>query len=851
MCIKKYLTMLFFVFVLLGQAFAQIEIDSAGNLYHFTLTSPSSESYILEYKKSIDQGNIFGKSQTIRTSTIEIEDFQVKVDRNKFFLSYITEGSLFFSYSTDFGNNFSDPELIVNGTKKHALSINDNQVTLAWAKDNKIMVTSSEVEFISFLEPFIIEVTGETAASPTLLADDQHTHLSFLTFDPNQNTNRIMYTKVDNLELKEIYHNYDEISNLNFIQSDSSLIIYWQKKYQMRNESYLSTSLNRGETFNSPIILPIEKPLLGIIVKQEKPYFISFENQLIFEQLRIDLPLVPEILSVSGNQINYNYIGTLPILCKFDISKNESFPYNNFSRIEQLITKEVNSLALPKSLEDGSYYLRAYMSDGLNISPFSKIIQIKIDNTPPQVTSLETTQRMGKISIKGEIDESPAWVTINNQAVSFESETEFPLISGKNEFLILVSDEAGNYNTVTHEVFYNAASPEITVIKPNNNDWFKPGSSILVEATLYDHQGDIEDESDARVMINGELIEESLSYDSEDQTLFGFVTLPSEMIDGIHAGTISISDQQNNKGTIDFSINIDTSSPVVNLNKDKMYANNDNNISIPIQDNGAGVDVDGTVILFSGISYEGDISFEADQLIVNSAPPMSEGIYEVLVFSRDLVGNTGEVVALSIIIDSTPPNLELVGTYEASTTSDQLLLQAKIDDTNPVNVELLNNNNTVHSLLIQESNFSHKIPLQSGNNNIVINATDQSGNTTSKNIQIFASATSSSGLISSCTNGPNPFSPEKKLTGAYSTHGNGMVFSYNLNQTADIKIRIFDIVGNLIWAKDITNASSGVTAWDGTDQFGKIKSNGIYPYIFSATAGGKREIKRSKIIIYR
>lgn len=76
-----------------------------------------------------------------------------------------------------------------------------------------------------------------------------------------------------------------------------------------------------------------------------------------------------------------------------------------------------------------------------------------------------------------------------------------------------------------------------------------------------------------------------------------------------------------------------------------------------------------------------------------------------------------------------------------------------------------------------------------------------------------------------------------------------MVFAYTLAKPADLMIRIYDITGTLIWVKAIPNTSSGVTAWDGVNQFGQMSSNGIYPYFFSAAKDGLVETRKGKIII--
>jgi len=108
-------------------------------------------------------------------------------------------------------------------------------------------------------------------------------------------------------------------------------------------------------------------------------------------------------------------------------------------------------------------------------------------------------------------------------------------------------------------------------------------------------------------------------------------------------------------------------------------------------------------------------------------------------------------------------------------------------------------------------------------------------------------------LLTNLATGPNPFSPSRELPGAFAVGGEnkGMVFAYSLVQPADIKIRIYDITGTLIWVKELPAATSGVTAWGGVDQSGQIAPNGIYPFFFTVSTGGTSQTRRGKIIVYQ
>ncbi|MFH1684448.1 MAG: hypothetical protein ABIA67_06165, partial [Candidatus Margulisiibacteriota bacterium] len=186
---------------------------------------------------------------------------------------------------------------------------------------------------------------------------------------------------------------------------------------------------------------------------------------------------------------------------------------------------------------------------------------------------------------------------------------------------------------------------------------------------------------------------------------------------------------------------------------------------------------------------------------------------------------------------------------DPQTDKNKTLIEGEVEETHPATIKVSINKNIVKSFKLNSDHFSVEVNLLAGNNDILIEITDQAGNTDSESISTFAAFQASSTILTSFAHGPNPFSPAKNLAGAFSAHGKGMVFAYALSQPADLKIRIYDIIGTLIWVKEVKSASSGVTAWSGVDQFGQIATNGIYPYLLSVSANGMKETRRGKIIV--
>ncbi|MBU0671468.1 MAG: hypothetical protein KJ732_00400, partial [Candidatus Margulisbacteria bacterium] len=546
-------------------------------------------------------------------------------------------------------------------------------------------------------------------------------------------------------------------------------------------------------------------------------------------------------------------------LLAVELSTDTNFSSRATRRFSQLISQIINEsieLSLPNDLLDGAYFLRASLFDGIRYSQPSQATSFSIDTLPPAIFSLEAVRTTMQIVFKGSVNESPAWLWVNNAPVTLETNGSFTnqhqLTPGNNLFTFILSDEAGNTAYLTEEVFYNPASVEISVLSPGASNWFKPDSTIMVDAQVIDLQGSIEDGSEAEIAINGKKLDSPLIYDQEEGSLFGFIALPAELADGAHPASIILADTAGNQSQANFIINIDSSPPqVTQPAKTACHTNSHTVITLPLSDQGAGLDLSGTIIKLIGVSFEGTVSAEADGLVITNNQQLLEGTYEVEVLPRDLVGNTAEAVVFSVIVDTTPPLLTIDSQIEARISQDKLQIEGNVNDKYPALIKVSNRLTETKSFALNGNHFSVVVKLASGNNDIIIEAADQAGNTASETVRTFFSGQTSSKLITSFVHGPNPFSPVQDLPGAFSTQGKGMVFSYALAQPSDIKIRIYDITGTLIWVKELNNASSGVTAWSGIDQFGQITANGIYPYFFSVSANGINESRKGKIVVVK
>lgn len=851
-----------------GQVFAhKIEIDPLGNIYHFWLAPtssseglvPSTEGTALKFSKSN-----FAEPQTLYTFSQEATSYDIEIDHTKYYLAYATQDSdLYLIHSRDNGQTFSPPLLFSEQGKNPALAVKNDLLTIAWEEEKGIYYCKLEDGNTDLLETEAFFITGEALSAPALWIDDLNkTGLAFLSKNSYTDLKRVMYTSWASPEPRVLYESHDNLKNLGIRNLSESLLVFWQKEYMGRRETYFCVSLDGGQTFSSEKRLELEKDLLGLIFSDGKFSSVTADPELIIREIELPALSAPQVLfphqdavlSSSDLKLVYAYPGNDPFLCRIELLADAR-------DLEQLIsspTQENLSYDFPVEFTDGSYSLKIHIFDGINRSPDSQIVSFKIDNIPPQIQSLEVQKEEKQLTLKGNISEFPAWLTINGQSVSVEAsrayfESEFALVPGENIFTLTLTDEAGNISVSTEEAFYDPAVPEITVLKPKESDWFKPDSAIVVEARVCDLQGDIEDETEAEITINNQVLEDTLVYDQLESNLFGFISLPAELNEGKYPGTITLRDKSGNTGQASFTINIDGSPPRINQPAgESCFTNSQTSLAVPAMDGGAGIDPSGTLIKIAGVSLEGSVSVEAQKIIFETEMPLSEGTYEVEIIARDRIGNVAEPIAFCLVVDTTPPELTLLGSYESNTAQGKIVVQGETKDQHPCSLNIYNNQKKIESFALSGDSFSKEIRLFQGSNNILIEVLDRSNNSASASINTFANfAAASSSLIQNCVHGPNPFSPSQNLPGAFAEQGKGMVFTYSLSAPAHIKIRIYDLTGTLIWTRDIANATSGVTAWSGESAFGQIVNNGIYPYIFSASSGGVTEIKRGKIMVYQ
>ncbi|MFA6549688.1 MAG: hypothetical protein WCT39_07180, partial [Candidatus Margulisiibacteriota bacterium] len=597
--------------------------------------------------------------------------------------------------------------------------------------------------------------------------------------------------------------------------------------------------------------------------RSDRYYAYSLDGGKNFSRARLDTdsnrldppqirePLDNAVLQSSALKVTYAPFSTDPLLCTLEISSRADFSPGGTWRFEQLLsplTQETTVCIPSPFLSEGNYYVRISAGNGITTSLPSPSVRFSLDNTPPAIISCEAERKESNINFVIRTSE-PTRIYLNSAPLSPEAsvfhQVSQPLAIGLNRFPFLASDEAGNVSITTQEVFINLVSPEISVKSPGRADWFKAGSAVIIEAQIWDLQKDIAPDAEPIIFFDHQPIENTLGYDAESGSLSGLVSLPPNTSGGQHTLTVKLKDMLNNEGEASFPICIDDTPPV--FTSTTCYTSSNHAVTLPLTEGGSGIDPAGTIVRISGTSLESSVSVESSSLTLSTGSFLLEGSYEAQVIPRDRAGNTGEKSTFCLVVDTTLPLLSATATKEGGT----IIVQGTVEDKNPASIKIYDNGLKVDECSDGSASFTRNIRAQSGKNALAVEAIDQAGNKTTVSLDAIFNDQVTSGIITDFCQGPNPFNPTQKLTGAFSAQGNGTLFSFALAKPADIKIRIYDITGTLIWCRDIPAAASGVTAWSGVDQFGSVTDNGIYPYIFSAAADGMNESRKGKIVIIK
>ncbi len=175
----------------------------------WTSSSGSSSSEVM-YLQTTNGGNSFSEPAIISTGTGDVSCTQVHLADNKnFFVTWAVvnnDNTYFYVTATKDGEIFSSPGMVSRGTAScHQLAVGQNsQVYLVWEEGGNIFFTSSRNNTV-FVNPVNLSGTLTDSASPKIAADGQ------------------------------------------------IVFVVWEASYNNNKEVFLTSSINGGHTFSTPL----------------------------------------------------------------------------------------------------------------------------------------------------------------------------------------------------------------------------------------------------------------------------------------------------------------------------------------------------------------------------------------------------------------------------------------------------------------------------------------------------------------------------------------------------------------------------------------------------------------------
>jgi len=535
---------------------------------------------------------------------------------------------------------------------------------------------------------------------------------------------------------------------------EGSLVVFFSSGTSL----YSIASFDGGKTWTKPLAYPVTVSDLNrfsaILNTSGGATLYSTSGQLM--NINAPIPKSPETtikgvaatgsgkIDISLNKAAEGNVDGffLEVSKKNDLSNKIVFPfYNGKAAVE-----------IPASLGEGSYFCRAVSSNGLN-STYSSVQNIVFDKTPPLIVlqsgSGTITTSSSEVTLSGSTEISSTIAVNGNNAIVGKDggfDARISLKKGLNTLLLEAKDLAGNTNSLTVSVDYIPQSPVITIRRPAGTDWLRDGAMAAVEAAVEDPQDDIEDEEEAFAYINSITAESSLIYDKNEKKITGFVNIPKNTPNGENSLVLRISDIKSNVGVLNTKINVDSKAPQIDLvfSENSFYSNRKDQVIVPLKDEGAGPDLQNSSIklMYGGTTVEGKASFDraSNALLYITARPMENNRYEVEIAPRDLIGNTGKTVALTLIIDTVPPKLGLLNDIDTNPSSNTITIKGSVDKPSVTKVSVKNNSGKPSTFPVSNNIFSADITLQNGQNELLIEAADAAGNTASIKSSVYFSA---------------------------------------------------------------------------------------------------------------
>ena len=626
-----------------------LSVNSDGNIYAFYIKDNQ-----LFFSKTNNGSLYFEDFRSVYSFEDTQESCSIGFGNNIIYLYYLIKNDIYCAYSPDSGRSFTPPQILNNNLPAKQFATSKKGDCLAFLSGNKIYYMSlarnwSNPQEIHQTDNMIddLKIQKDSVFWIENLNDEK-----YLLSNWSEGTSKILCENA--FPIKNLKIDIAEAVTFSIFKGDYYVPHYILKNIQFGLPRPIKEHIYTGENFE------------GIFNLDNSIYALwSADSQLKLIKVMNSQPNPPQAI-LSGKYAKDKLKVSLkaddpdldPLTYKLEVSWDKDFGKEN-CWVFNVFSKEAE---IPLTLSDDRYYLRAYANDLISYSLPSDIVAFIIDRQPPKF--IITKPEKGSIvndpilEIKGMISEE-AKITINSSPVIISNNNFSKTITlkpGENQINILATDEAGNSTSESFSVIFNEEAIIFTLLNPKNTEWYKKGSTILVEALVQDKKNSIEDEAEASIKIDDKITGQNIYYSKDDKKISGFITLPDTLSHGDHRFQITL-----NSGVCQTTLKIDASSPEAVPSSAAIYQDR---IIIPITEKGGGIDLAGSAFLVKCGSVEvlGKLKTEGLDLVFYPYKPLELGSYEVNIKPRDLVGNIGQECAFTL-------NFDKVSSYAAAQVS--------------------------------------------------------------------------------------------------------------------------------------------------------------------------------------
>ena len=242
------------------------------------------------------------------------------------------------------------------------------------------------------------------------------------------------------------------------------------------------------------------------------------------------------------------------------------------------------------------------------------------------------------------------------------------LESGANDIVVTATDAAGNTKTLTHRVVLDLDAPLVTIVSPADGDRFGAGGSPVEVVARVD------DVSETTVTSSPAGVEDDLPEGG------GVAIGDVELAEGTNTITVSATDEAGRTGSASITVVLDTTAPSVAF-------------TAPLN----GDAVRGTIDIFlasadplpgSGVT-EVVVTLDGEPLVVLTEAPfetaldttlLDDGSHVLEATATDGLGNTSGAVSITVLVDNTPPVVEVTAPSDGAYVSGTADFEVDVSD---------------------------------------------------------------------------------------------------------------------------------------------------------------------------